>query len=182
MLRTGWILCINRFWANTIHQWEHWKWNMAGSSSMTMILHYRSARTRKKQKKVLEWHSQYPDLSLKVSIEYILFTRHKSAITFLLWWNKSGLHLNNNENKLWVTPLVENHCSMCHVTLPGCYRCKTPTCFTLLVETLKNGLSVCLSSLLCTLSCCVSQRGVCAVKASARFSSVCPTRISYRRT
>ncbi len=56
--------CIVRFWVKTsFHQQGHWKWNVAGSFSMTMIPNTTKEWLRKKHFKVLEWPSQSPDLN-----------------------------------------------------------------------------------------------------------------------
>ncbi len=60
--------CIMRFWVKTsFHQQGHWRWNVAGSFSMTMIPNTHRPATkewlRKKHFKVLEWPSQSPDLN-----------------------------------------------------------------------------------------------------------------------
>ncbi len=55
-------------WVKTsFHQQGHWRWNVAGSFSMTMIPNTPARATkewlRKKHFKVLEWPSQSPDLN-----------------------------------------------------------------------------------------------------------------------
>ncbi len=75
VLRGGWMgPCIVRFWPTTsFPQKDHWRWVVAGSSSMTMTPNTQQGQTQllnttkewlcKKHFKVLEWPSQSPDLN-----------------------------------------------------------------------------------------------------------------------